>query len=1003
MHKEVLEQVRLALRESRINPGGGGRYTIEAQQEEKLRKNILYVRDEIGILGIFDDLDQKKRNKLSTSFWENFEKTMRNVEKGFSRGITKGEVDAEWKGEKVDFFDQYNMEMLLVEYHEAVALVLDWQQSLMQSTFSYAAKVIGIWEPNALGDLFIDERIQEILNEVDISMELDEIKEMFTGGRKLRIAGHSTKNPLAQIQKIGNNFQNVLTDENIQIALKEIGIDMEVDEIRSMFTKSKRIYFSIQNVSNPLDGVRQVGNNLKNVLTDENIQKKLKEMDVDMEIEEIQSIFTNRNKLAIAIGYGKDPLKAVRQVVDNFKNVLTDEKIQKVLESVDIHMDLQEVREIFSQYVRLEMSLKNILKPLDAVKRVGDNLRNKLTDQNIQKVLNDAGVDMELDEVKSVFTDGRKARLAMVNIANPLKAVVRVGDNLKNVLTDEKIQKVLDEEGAHMSIDEIKEVFKRWVRLYFAVNKSNDPLNGVKIVAHNINTLLTDKKIKNTFDEVGVTMSLDEINNIFTKPVRVSFAVFNFNDPLDGVRRAGINFQKVLTDENIHKLLQEEGVEMSIDEVRTIFTQRVKLHFAVHNISHPLDAARRLVNNFKNVLTDENIQKVLSDSDVFMTLDEISDLFTEGVKLHFAIKNIKDPFDGIKMMGENFKSILTDENIQKTFISLGIEMTLSDVKTMFPERTKKHLALHNRTNPLDAAVQVCNNLQNILTDENIYQVLKEKDIDISLDEVREIFTHSVRLSFSVWNISDPMLSVMKFAHNVKNILTDQNIHRHLNESGVKITMNEVKDIFHTGNKLDIALSNLNTPLSTINRVMYNLKNVLTDENIYKALLENDFEISLKEVSSIFTQRRKIYIAITNISDPLDYVQKLIYNLKDVLTYENIQNELQKAEIEIETEDLKVLLSKGKKIYFAMRNSSDPLPSVVCAMDNLQNILTDENIQKKLKSGGIEMSLEEIQAELKQWQRFRFAYGYQQDPLDACLRYIKGEIACSVYYEKDNDS
>lgn len=78
------------------------------------------------------------------------------------------------------------------------------------------------------------------------------------------------------------------------------------------------------------------------------------------------------------------------------------------------------------------------------------------------------------------------------------------------------------------------------------------------------------------------------------------------------------------------------------------------MHFAVGNISNPLDAIKRVGKHLQNTLTDTNIVKILSESDIHFSKSQIADIFTHSIRMHFAVKNISDPLDAIKRwtMGE---------------------------------------------------------------------------------------------------------------------------------------------------------------------------------------------------------------------------------------------------------------------------------------------------------------------------------------------------------------
>lgn len=47
----------------------------------------------------------------------------------------------------------------------------------------------------------------------------------------------------------------MLTDKNIRKVFKEKGIEMSKKEIQQIFTNSRRLYFAINNILDPLEGI----------------------------------------------------------------------------------------------------------------------------------------------------------------------------------------------------------------------------------------------------------------------------------------------------------------------------------------------------------------------------------------------------------------------------------------------------------------------------------------------------------------------------------------------------------------------------------------------------------------------------------------------------------------------------------------------------------------------------------------------------------------------------
>ena len=123
-----------------------------------------------------------------------------------------------------------------------------------------------------------------------------------------------------------------------------------------------------------------------------------------------------------------------------------------------------------------------------------------------------------------------------------------------------------------------------------------------------------------------------------SRGVKLHFAVKNISDPMEALRRVKKHLDETLSDEAIMK---ELGI--TLEEVRENFGRGVKLHFAVKNISDPMEALRRVKKHLDETLSDEEIMRELG-----ITLEEVRENFGRGVKLRFAVGNISDPLDGCR-------------------------------------------------------------------------------------------------------------------------------------------------------------------------------------------------------------------------------------------------------------------------------------------------------------------------------------------------------------------
>jgi len=158
---------------------------------------------------------------------------------------------------------------------------------------------------------------------------------------------------------------------------------------------------------------------------------------------------------------------------------------------------------------------------------------------------------------------------------------------------------------------------------------------------------LTDAKIREKLREEGIVMDDQEIAKVFTRGLRLHFAVHNIGNPLKAVSRCATHVKETLTDAKIREKLREEGIVIDDQEIAKVFTKGVRLHFAVHHIGNPLEAVSRCATHVKETLTDAKIREKLREENIVMSDQEIAEVFTKGVRLYFAVHNIENPLEGI--------------------------------------------------------------------------------------------------------------------------------------------------------------------------------------------------------------------------------------------------------------------------------------------------------------------------------------------------------------------
>ena len=285
-------------------------------------------------------------------------------------------------------------------------------------------------------------------------------------------------------------------------------------------------------------------------------------------------------------------------------------------------------------------------------------------------------------------------------------------------------------------------------------------------------------------------------------------------------------------------------LRITMEEVRENFGRSVKLHFAVKNISDPMGALRRVKKHLEETLRDEAIMREL-----WISLEEVRENFGRSVKLHFAVGNISDPMNALRRVKKHLDETLNDEAIMKE-----LWISLEEVRENFGRGVKLHFAVGNISDPMNALRRVKKHLEETLRDEAIM-----RELWISLEEVRENFGRSVKLHFAVKNISDPMGALRRVKKHLEETLRDEAIMREL-----WISLEEVRENFGRGVKLNFAVNNISDPMEGLKRVKKHLDETLSDEAIMREL-----GITLEEVQENLGRGVKLYFAVKNISDPMD--------------------------------------------------------------------------------------------------------------------------------------
>src|ERR1035438_4811311 len=134
-----------------------------------------------------------------------------------------------------------------------------------------------------------------------------------------------------------------------------------------------------------------------------------------------------------------------------------------------------EIWKLFNPTTLKRFILHNIADPLKSLGAVKQNLETTLTTANIAEHL--GWTEEEVDEV---FTSGWRKRVATHNIADPLSALAKVKLHLETTLTTANIAEHLG-----WTEEEVDEAFTSGVRKFFAFANPTDPLSALaKVKLH---------------------------------------------------------------------------------------------------------------------------------------------------------------------------------------------------------------------------------------------------------------------------------------------------------------------------------------------------------------------------------------------------------------------------------------------------------------------------------------------------------------------------------------
>ena len=134
---------------------------------------------------------------------------------------------------------------------------------------------------------------------------------------------------------------------------------------------------------------------------------------------------------------------------------------------------------------------------------------------------------------------------------------------------------------------EWNKIFTPFMVKYLIVHNLTDPINSLNRIKYNLETVLTDQNIANQLD-----WSVEEVKSMFTFFDKKHAALNSGLDPLEALKKIKYNLETVLTDQNI-----ADQLNLPLDKVQTLFTPFLRKYVAVHHIMDPLASLSALISN----------------------------------------------------------------------------------------------------------------------------------------------------------------------------------------------------------------------------------------------------------------------------------------------------------------------------------------------------------------------------------------------------------------------
>jgi len=344
---------------------------------------------------------------------------------------------------------------------------------------------------------------------------------------------------------------------------------------------------------------------------------------------------------------------------------------------------------------------------------------------------------------------------------------------------------------------------------------------------------------------------------------------------------------------------------------------------------------------------------------------EMFAIFPPGVRKQFATDYPGDPLAALDLVHHNLKEIWTTERMA---IRLG--WSENEVDEVFTPALRKTLIKGYLHNPNKAIDTVKYNLEEVLTDDNI-----ARHIGWSPEEVAESFAPGIRKKFAAGNLADPLKAIRKIRHNFEEVLTDANLAQRLNWSE-----NEVVGVFNPKLRRYLAVANTADPLKGADRV----KERFNEEgNIAQRL-----GWTIEKVRIVFNVNRRKELA--HIANPSEFLDTIKHNLDEILAEERIV-----ARLGWSKEKVAFVFTLPLRARFAVNNRADPLKAVDAVCLNFDEILTDANLAQRLNWSETKVTAI-FTPEVRRYFAIR---AINTDPLRLCQDWIEGNTTVTAWHDR----